>query len=133
MGPNIQSPSQQYLELGKKKLDEQFDEIEKSLAGVQDSSAAVAKSVEDQTESLESMTGVLECTKTNDDKREQELLDPQGTRYSHRSNIRSLKSLLLNRRGPVLPLQRKLPLGAHLLPSSTTFQQPRHLNRTMPL
>lgn len=33
MGPNLQSPSQQYLELVKK-LDEQFDEIEKSLAGV---------------------------------------------------------------------------------------------------
>lgn len=77
--------------MDKKKLDEQFDEIEKSLAGVQDSTAAVAKSVEDQTahvkESLENMTGVLDGMKTNDDKREQELA-------GLKTDIENIKSMI---------------------------------------
>lgn len=64
--------------MDKKKLDEQFEEIEKSLTEVKESTEVVAKNVEDQTahvkESLEGMTGVLDGMKTNDDKREQELL-----------------------------------------------------------
>jgi len=64
--------------MDKKKLDEQFEEIEKSLGEVKESTTLVAKNVEDQTahvqESLEGMTGVLDGMKTNDDKREQELL-----------------------------------------------------------
>lgn len=63
--------------MDKKKLDEQFDEIEKSLTEVKDSTTTVAKNVEEQTahvkESLEGMTGVLDGMKTNDEKREQEL------------------------------------------------------------
>ncbi|KAF9328829.1 peroxisomal membrane protein pex14 [Podila minutissima] len=126
VGPKLQWPSQEELEMDKQKLDEQFDEIEKSLAGVQDSTAAVAKSVEDQTahvkESLENMTGVLDCMKTNDDKREQELaglktdieniksMIPKLMEKNKESQtnvlnelqteIKSLKSLLLNRRAP---------------------------------
>lgn len=77
--------------MDKKKLDEQFDEIEKSLAGVQDSTTAVAKSVEDQTahvkESLENMTGVLDGMKTNGDKREQELA-------GLKTDIENIKSMI---------------------------------------
>jgi peroxin-14 len=77
VGPKLQWPSQEELEMDKKKLDEQFDEIEKSLAEVKDSTTTVAKNVEEQTahvkESLEGMTGVLDGMKTNDEKREQEL------------------------------------------------------------
>lgn len=126
VGPKLQWPSQEELEMDKKKLDEQFDEIEKSLAGVQDSTTAVAKSVEDQTahvkESLENMTGVLDGMKTNDDKREQELAglktdieniksmipklmeknkeSQTNVLNELQSEIKSLKSLLLNRRAP---------------------------------
>ena len=50
--------------MDKKKLDEQFEEIEKSLADVKDNTTVVAKNVEEQTahvkESLEGMTGGLD-------------------------------------------------------------------------
>ncbi|KAF9184394.1 peroxisomal membrane protein pex14 [Haplosporangium sp. Z 767] len=126
IGPKLQWPSQEDLDLDKKKLDEQFDEIEKSLAEVKDSSTVVAKNVEEQTahvkESLEGMSGVLDGMKTNDDKREQELLGlkseieniktmiPQLMEKNKesqtnvlnelQSEIKSLKGLLLNRRAP---------------------------------
>ncbi|KAG0340434.1 peroxisomal membrane protein pex14 [Podila humilis] len=126
VGPKMQWPSQEELEMDKQKLDEQFDEIEKSLVGVKDTTAAVAKSVEEQTahvkESLENMTGVLDVMKTNDDKREQELsglktdieniktMVPKLMEKNKESQanvlnelqaeIKSLKSLLLNRRAP---------------------------------
>ncbi|KAG0257428.1 peroxisomal membrane protein pex14 [Mortierella polycephala] len=126
VGPKLQWPSQEDLDLDKKKLDEQFEEIEKSLAEVKDGSTAVAKNVEEQTahvkESLEGMTGVLDGMKTNDDKREQELsglkseieniktMIPQLMEKNKesqtnvlnelQSEIKSLKSLLLNRRAP---------------------------------
>ncbi|KAF8907464.1 peroxisomal membrane protein pex14, partial [Dissophora ornata] len=119
------------------KLDEQFDEIEKSLAEVKESTTIVAKDVEDQTahlkESLEGMSGVLDGMKSNDDKREQELAglktdidniktmipklmeknkeSQTNTMNELQTEIKSLKSLLLNRRGvpgapgasPVIP------------------------------
>ncbi|KAI1316693.1 peroxisomal membrane protein pex14 [Mortierella claussenii] len=126
VGPKLQWPSQEDLELDKKKLDEQFEEIEKSLTEVKDSTTAVAKNVEDQTahvkESLEGMSGVLDSMKTNDEKREQELsglksdieniktMIPKLMEKNKESQanvlnelqteIKSLKSLLLNRRGP---------------------------------
>ncbi|KAF9092225.1 peroxisomal membrane protein pex14 [Mortierella sp. GBA35] len=126
IGPKLQWPSQEDLEMDKKKLDEQFDEIEKSLAEVKDSTTVVAKNVEDQTahvkESLEGMTGVLDGMKTNDEKREQELSglktdieniktmipklmeknkESQANVLNElQSEIKSLKSLLLNRRAP---------------------------------
>ncbi|KAG0005037.1 peroxisomal membrane protein pex14 [Entomortierella chlamydospora] len=126
VGPKLQWPSQEELEMDKKKLDEQFEEIEKSLAEVKDSTTVVAKNVEDQTahvkESLEGMSGVLDTMKTNDQKREQELtglktdienikdMIPKLMEKSKESQanvlnelqteIKSLKSLLLNRRGP---------------------------------
>ncbi|KAF9417471.1 peroxisomal membrane protein pex14 [Podila epigama] len=126
VGPKLQWPSQEELEMDKKKLDEQFEEIEKSLTGVKDSTATVAKNVEDQTahvkESLENMTGVLDGMKTNDDKREQELIglksdieniktmipklmeknkESQANVLNElQTEIKSLKSLLLNRRAP---------------------------------
>ncbi|KAF9154120.1 peroxisomal membrane protein pex14 [Linnemannia schmuckeri] len=126
VGPKLQWPSQEDLEMDKKKLDEQFDEIEKSLAEVKDSTTTVAKNVEDQTahvkESLEGMTGVLDGMKTNDEKREQELSglktdieniktmipklmeknkESQANVLNElQSEIKSLKSLLLNRRAP---------------------------------
>ncbi|KAG0322034.1 peroxisomal membrane protein pex14 [Dissophora globulifera] len=127
VGPKLQWPSQEELEVDKKKLDEQFEEIEKSLAEVKDSTTVVAKNVEDQTahvkESLEGMSGVLDSMKTNDDKREQEmaglksdieniktmipkLMDKNKESQANvlnelQTEIKSLKSLLLNRRGPV--------------------------------
>ncbi|KAF9366298.1 peroxisomal membrane protein pex14 [Mortierella sp. NVP85] len=126
VGPKLQWPSQEDLELDKKKLDEQFDEIEKSLAEVKDSTTTVAKNVEDQTahvkESLESMSAVLDSMKGKDDKREQELVGlktdiesiktiiPQLMEKNKESQanvlndlqneIKSLKSLLLSRRAP---------------------------------
>ncbi|KAF9354786.1 peroxisomal membrane protein pex14 [Mortierella sp. AD094] len=126
IGPKLQWPSQEELEMDKKKLDEQFEEIEKSLAEVKDSTTIVAKNVEDQTahvkESLEGMSGVLDTMKTNDHKREQELtglktdienikdMIPKLMEKNKESQanvlnelqteIKSLKSLLLNRRGP---------------------------------
>ncbi|KAF9129523.1 peroxisomal membrane protein pex14 [Mortierella sp. 14UC] len=126
VGPKLQWPSQEELEMDKKKLDEQFDEIEKSLAEVKDSTTTVAKNVEEQTahvkESLEGMTGVLDGMKTNDEKREQELsglkadieniktMIPKLMEKNKESQanvlnelqteIKSLKSLLLNRRAP---------------------------------
>ncbi|KAF9167893.1 peroxisomal membrane protein pex14 [Actinomortierella ambigua] len=126
VGPKLQWPSQEDLELDKKKLDEQFDEIEKQLSEVKDNTSTVAKNVEEQTahvkESLESLTGVLDGMKTNDDKREQELAglktdieniktlipklmeknkESQATVLNElQTEIKSLKSLLLNRRGP---------------------------------
>ncbi|KAF9111857.1 peroxisomal membrane protein pex14 [Mortierella sp. AM989] len=133
VGPKLQWPSQEELEMDKKKLDEQFDEIEKSLAEVKDSTTVVAKNVEDQTahvkESLEGMSGVLDTMKTNDQKREQELtglksdienikdMIPKLMEKNKESQanvlnelqgeIKSLKSLLLNRRpagpGPTTP------------------------------
>ncbi|KAF8928085.1 peroxisomal membrane anchor protein conserved region-domain-containing protein [Dissophora ornata] len=129
VGPKLQWPSQEELEMDKKKLDEQFEEIEKSLTEVKDSTTGVAKTVEDQTahvkESLEGMTGVLDNMKTNDDKREQELLGlksdieniktmiPKLMEKNKESQtnvlnelqteIKSLKSLLLNRRAPGAP------------------------------
>ncbi|KAG0267163.1 peroxisomal membrane protein pex14 [Mortierella polycephala] len=124
VGPKLQWPSQEELELDKKKLDEQFEEIEKSLAEVKESTTVVAKNVEDQTahvkESLEGMTGVLDGMKNNDDKREQELVglktdienittmipklmeknkeSQTNTMNELQTEIKSLKSLLLNRR-----------------------------------
>ncbi|KAF9097831.1 peroxisomal membrane protein pex14, partial [Mortierella sp. AM989] len=130
VGPKLQWPSQDDLELDKKKLDEQFEEIEKSLAEVKASTTVVAKSVDDQTahvkESLESMSGVLDSMKNNDDKREQELTglktdidnikdmipklmeknkeSQANTLNELQSEIKSLKNLLMNRRtGPVGP------------------------------
>ncbi|GJJ67838.1 peroxin-14 [Entomortierella parvispora] len=126
VGPKLQWPSQEDLEMDKKKLDEQFEEIEKSLGEVKESTTLVAKNVEDQTahvkESLEGMTGVLDGMKTNDDKREQELLglktdieniktmipklmeknkeSQANTLNELQTEIKSLKSLLLNRRAP---------------------------------
>ncbi|KAF9920295.1 peroxisomal membrane protein pex14 [Linnemannia zychae] len=126
VGPKLQWPSQEDLEMDKKRLDEQFDEIEKSLAEVKDSTTTVAKNVEEQTahvkESLEGMTGVLDGMKTNDEKREQELsglktdieniksMIPKLLEKNKESQanvlnelqteIKSLKSLLLNRRAP---------------------------------
>ncbi|KAG0296350.1 peroxisomal membrane protein pex14 [Linnemannia gamsii] len=126
VGPKLQWPSQEDLEMDKKKLDEQFDEIEKSLTEVKDSTTTVAKNVEEQTahvkESLEGMTGVLDGMKTNDEKREQELsglktdieniktMIPKLMEKNKESQanvlnelqteIKSLKSLLLNRRAP---------------------------------
>ncbi|KAH7053776.1 peroxisomal membrane anchor protein conserved region-domain-containing protein [Linnemannia elongata] len=126
VGPKLQWPSQEDLEMDKKKLDEQFDEIEKSLAEVKDSTTTVAKNVEEQTahvkESLEGMSGVLDGMKTNDEKREQELSglktdieniktmipklmeknkESQANVLNElQSEIKSLKSLLLNRRAP---------------------------------
>ncbi|KAG0041538.1 peroxisomal membrane protein pex14 [Gryganskiella cystojenkinii] len=126
VGPKLQWPSQEDLEMDKKKLDEQFEEIEKSLSEVKESTTVVAKNVEDQTahvkESLESMTGVLDGMKTNDDKREQELAglktdidniktmipklmeknkeSQANTLNELQTEIKSLKSLLLNRRAP---------------------------------
>ncbi|KAF9579818.1 bifunctional tryptophan synthase trp1, partial [Lunasporangiospora selenospora] len=126
IGPKLQYPSQEDLDLDKKKLDEQFEEIEKSLTEVKDSTTTVAKNVEEQTahvkDSLESMSGVLDGMKTNDDKREQELaglksdieniktmipqlMDKNKESQTNvlnelQSEIKSLKSLLLNRRGP---------------------------------
>ncbi|KAF9951520.1 peroxisomal membrane protein pex14 [Mortierella alpina] len=126
VGPKLQWPSQEELEMDKKKLDEQFEEIEKSLADVKDNTTVVAKNVEEQTahvkESLEGMTGVLDGMKTNDEKREQELsglksdieniknMIPQLMDKNKESQanvlnelqteIKSLKSLLLNRRAP---------------------------------
>ncbi|KAF9437611.1 peroxisomal membrane protein pex14 [Entomortierella beljakovae] len=133
VGPKLQYPSQEELEMDKKKLDEQFEEIEKSLAEVKNSTTEVAKNVEDQTahvkESLENMSGVLDTMKTNDQKREQELsglktdienikdMIPKLMEKNKESQasvlndlqgeIKSLKSLLVNRRapgaGPVTP------------------------------
>ncbi|KAF9996928.1 peroxisomal membrane protein pex14 [Entomortierella chlamydospora] len=130
IGPKLQWPSQEDLELDKKKLDEQFEEIEKSLAEVKTSTTVVAKSVDDQTshvkESLESMSGVLEGMKNNNDKREQELVglktdienikdmipklieknkeSQANTLNDLQSEIKSLKSLLMSRRpGPTGP------------------------------
>ncbi|KAF9973162.1 peroxisomal membrane protein pex14 [Actinomortierella ambigua] len=131
VGPKLQWPSQEDLDLDKKKLDEQFDEIEKQLSEVKENTSTVAKNVEDQTahvkESLESLSGVLDGMKTNDDKREQELAglktdieniktlipklleknkESQVTVLNElQSEIKSLKSLLLNRRatGPMTP------------------------------
>ncbi|KAF9272836.1 peroxisomal membrane protein pex14 [Mortierella alpina] len=129
VGPKLQWPSQEDLDLDKKKLDEQFEEIEKSLAEVKQSTVVVAKDVEEQTahvkESLEGMTGVLDGIKTNDDKREQELAglksdidnikimipklieknkeSQTNTLTELQSEIKSLKSLLLNRRAPGAP------------------------------
>ncbi|KAG0205333.1 peroxisomal membrane protein pex14 [Mortierella sp. GBA30] len=126
VGPKLQWPSQEDLAIDKKKLDEQFEEIEKSLVDVRDSTTTVAKNVEEQTahvkESLESMTGVLDDMKNNDDKREQELAglktdieniktmipklmeknkeSQTSTLNELQSEIKSLKSLLLNRRAP---------------------------------
>ncbi|KAG9325127.1 hypothetical protein KVV02_006789 [Mortierella alpina] len=126
VGPKLQWPSQEELEMDKKKLDEQFEEIEKSLADVKDNTTVVAKNVEEQTahvkESLEGMTGVLDGMKTNDEKREQELsglksdieniknmipqlMDKNKESQANvlnelQSEIKSLKSLLLNRRAP---------------------------------
>ncbi|KAG0368516.1 peroxisomal membrane anchor protein conserved region-domain-containing protein [Gamsiella multidivaricata] len=127
VGPKLQWPSQEDLALDKKKLDEQFEEIEKSLAEVKESTTVVAKNVEDQTahvkESLEGMTGVLDGMKSNDNKREQELAglktdienikdmipklmeknkESQSTTLNDlQTEIKSLKSLLLSRRtGP---------------------------------
>ncbi|KAF8982801.1 peroxisomal membrane protein pex14 [Entomortierella lignicola] len=126
VGPKLQWPSQEELEVDKKKLDGQFEEIEKSLAEVKDSTTVVAKNVDEQTahvkESLEGMSGVLDTMKTNDQKREQELSglktdienikdmipklmeknkESQNNVFSEIQNeIKSLKSLLLNRRGP---------------------------------
>ncbi|KAF9966785.1 peroxisomal membrane protein pex14 [Mortierella alpina] len=126
VGPKLQWPSQEELEMDKKKLDEQFEEIEKSLADVKDNTTVVAKNVEEQTahvkESLEGMTGVLDGMKTNDEKREQELsglksdieniknmipqlMDKNKESQTNvlnelQSEIKSLKSLLLNRRAP---------------------------------
>ncbi|KAF9538725.1 peroxisomal membrane protein pex14 [Mortierella hygrophila] len=126
VGPKLQWPSQEDLETDKKKLDEQFDEIEKSLAEVKDSTTTVAKNVEEQTanvkESLEGMGGVLDGMKINDEKREQELSglktdieniktmipklmeknkESQANVLNElQSEIKSLKSLLLNRRAP---------------------------------
>ncbi|KAF9980348.1 peroxisomal membrane protein pex14 [Modicella reniformis] len=126
VGPKLQWPSQEDLELDKKKLDEQFEEIEKSLTEVKDGTTTVAKNVEDQTahvkESLEGMSGVLDSMKINDDKREQELSglktdieniktmipqlmeknkESQGNVLNElQAEIKSLKSLLLNRRAP---------------------------------
>ncbi|KAF9187827.1 peroxisomal membrane protein pex14 [Haplosporangium sp. Z 767] len=124
VGPKLQWPSQEELELDKKKLDEQFEEIEKSLTEVKESTTVVAKNVEDQTahvkESLEGMTGVLDGMKNNDEKREQELAglktdieniktmipklmeknkeSQTNTLNELQTEIKSLKSLLLNRR-----------------------------------
>ncbi|KAF9175547.1 peroxisomal membrane protein pex14 [Mortierella sp. AD011] len=130
IGPKLQWPSQEDLELDKKKIDEQFEEIEKSLAEVKTSTTVVAKSVDDQTahvkESLESMSGALEGMKNNNDKREQELVglktdienikdmipklieknkeSQANTLNDLQSEIKSLKSLLMNRRpGPPGP------------------------------
>lgn len=79
LGPKLQWPSQEDLDLDKKQLDEQFDVIEKSLTKVKDSTAAVAKNVEDQTihvkASLDNMSGVLDGMKNNEDKREKELAE----------------------------------------------------------
>ncbi|KAF9344145.1 peroxisomal membrane protein pex14 [Mortierella sp. AD094] len=130
IGPKLQWPSQEDLELDKKKLDEQFEEIEKGLAEVKASTTVVAKSVDDQTahvkESLEGMSGVLEGMKGNDDKRKQELVglktdienikdmipklieknkeSQASTLNELQSEIKSLKNLLMNRRpGPAGP------------------------------
>ncbi|KAF9201336.1 peroxisomal membrane protein pex14 [Haplosporangium sp. Z 27] len=130
IGPKLQWPSQEDLELDKKKLDEQFEEIEKNLAEVKSSTAVVAKNVDDQTahvkESLEGMSGVLDGLKSNGEKREQELsglktdienikdMIPKlleknkesqaGTLNDLQNEIKSLKSLLMSRRpGPSGP------------------------------
>ncbi|KAG0358984.1 peroxisomal membrane anchor protein conserved region-domain-containing protein [Gamsiella multidivaricata] len=147
VGPKLQWPSQEELELDKKKLDEQFEEIEKSLTEVKDSTTTVAKNVEDQTahvkESLEGMTGVLDSMKTNDEKREQELsglksdieniktMIPKLMEKNKESQanvlnelqteIKSLKSLLLNRRGPGAPAS---PAGSVAAPWSAAYATP---------
>lgn len=78
------------------------------------------------------MTGVLNCMRTNDDKREQELLGLKADIENIQSMIPKVKgiradptSCLLRVRcstavAPVLPLQQQQLLGAHILPSSTT-------------
>ncbi|KAG0222553.1 peroxisomal membrane protein pex14 [Actinomortierella wolfii] len=147
LGPKLQWPSQEDLELDKKKLDEQFDEIEKQLSEVKDSTSAVAKNVEEQTahvkETLESMTGVLDGMKTNDDKREQELAglktdieniktlipklmeknkESQSAVLNElQSEIKSLKSLLLNRRAPGTMTPGAATPGAGATPAWSSY------------
>ncbi|KAG0198841.1 peroxisomal membrane protein pex14 [Mortierella sp. GBA30] len=147
VGPKLQWPSQEELEMDKKKLDEQFDEIEKSLTEVKDSTTVVAKNIEEQTthvkESLEGMTGVLDGMKTNDEKREQELLGlksdieniksmiPQLMEKNKESQanvlnelqteIKSLKSLLLNRRPTSGPGASGSPVGSPAAPWSAAY------------
>lgn len=83
--------------MDKKKLDEQFEEIEKSLADVKDNTTVVAKNVEEQTahvkESLEGMTGVLDGMKTNDEKREQELSGLKSDIENIKNMIPQVKSI----------------------------------------
>ncbi|ORZ27665.1 peroxisomal membrane anchor protein conserved region-domain-containing protein [Lobosporangium transversale] len=154
VGPKLQWPSQEDLELDKKKLDEQFEEIEKNLTEVKESTTVVAKNVEDQTahvkESLENMSGVLDGMKTNDEKREQELsglksdieniksmipklMDKNKESQANvlnelQTEIKSLKSLLLNRRAPgaspAVPGSPVASAGAPGAPWSTTYGNP---------
>ncbi|KAI8360516.1 peroxisomal membrane anchor protein conserved region-domain-containing protein [Mortierella sp. GBAus27b] len=124
LGPKLQWPSKEDLDLDKKTLDEQFEAIEKSLTEVKDSTAVVVKNVDEQTvhvkDSLGSMAGVLDGMKNNENKREQKLaglkseieniraMIPQlmdqnkesqaNTLNELQTEIKSLKSLLLNRR-----------------------------------
>ncbi|KAF9275109.1 peroxisomal membrane protein pex14 [Mortierella alpina] len=154
VGPKLQWPSQEELEMDKKKLDEQFEEIEKSLADVKDNTTVVAKNVEEQTahvkESLEGMTGVLDGMKTNDEKREQELsglksdieniknmipqlMDKNKESQANvlnelQSEIKSLKSLLLNRRAPG-PGAPGSPAGSPAAPwSAAAYNNPSAAN-----
>ncbi|KAF9439204.1 peroxisomal membrane protein pex14 [Entomortierella beljakovae] len=125
--PKLQWPTKEDLEMDKKKLDEQFEEIEKSITEVKSSASVVAKNVDDQTahvkETLQSMSGVLDSIKGNDGKRDQELVDlkldiekiksmipelveknkeAQATHLNElQAEIKSLKTLMIARRpGP---------------------------------